>query len=176
MRHARRNQRLSRPSAHRKSLLSNLAKQVLRHGRIRTTVAKAKESQRVVDRLITWGKDGSVHSRRLAYRILQDQILVKQLFGDVAPRFLDCQGGYTRVLRLSPRLGDGAKQALLELTRLPAATPKRAPAAAAHAPAPKPGTPPKTTPEVESDESKKSGTFFEGLRKLFRPKKGAADT
>lgn len=154
-----------------------MAKQMIAHGRVRTTVAKAKESQRIVDRLITWGKDGSVHSRRQAYRILQDQVLVKQLFGDVAPRFLDCRGGYTRVLRLSPRLGDGADQALLELTRLPAPTTKRAPAAAAaKAPAPKPDAATEAQPEAEGAESQKSGTFFEGLRKLFRPKKGAADT
>ena len=128
MRHARRQLRLGRTSEHSQAMLANMARNLLRHGRVHTTVAKAKVSRRVVDRLITLGKEGSLHARRRAFRILQDRGLIKQLFADVAPRFLDCQGGYTRVLKLDgARHGDGAQMAVLELTRLPSAAAPNAP-------------------------------------------------
>lgn len=166
MRHARRELRLGRTSEHSQATLDNLARNLLRHGRIRTTVAKAKVSRRVVDRLITLGKDGSVHARRQAYRILQDRGLVKQLFADIAPRFLDCQGGYTRVLKLDgARRGDGAQTAVLELTRLPA-PPKPAPARKAKPPA----EPAKPT-EPKAGEQPKPKGFLDGLRGLFGKKK-----
>lgn len=160
MRHARRELRLGRTSEHSQATLDNLARNLLRHGRIRTTVAKAKVSRRVVDRLITLGKDGSVHARRQAYRILQDRGLVKRLFADIAPRFLDCQGGYTRVLKLDgARHGDGAQTAILELTRLPAPT-------AVGARKAKPAEPARPAPE----QPKPKG-FLDGLRGLFGKKK-----
>jgi len=148
-------------------MLANVANALLRHGRIRTTLGKAHEAKRLVDRLITLGKEGSIHSRRQAFRVLQDRDMVKRLFADVAPLFLDSHGGYTRVLKLSPRVGDGAPQALLELTRVPAKLPK-APAKAKpqEAQAPKAEAPVQAPPE----EAKKPKRFFEGLRGLFRPK------
>lgn len=172
MRHARRELRLGRTSEHSQAMLANMARNLLRHGRIRTTVAKAKVSRRVVDRLITLGKDGSIHARRQAYRILQDRGLVKQLFADIAPRFLDCQGGYTRVLKLDgARHGDGAPMAVLELTRLPA-PPKPAPARKAK---PQPAEPAKPSPapraEPKAEEKPKPKRFLEGLRGLFGKKR-----
>lgn len=170
MRHARRELRLGRTSEHSQATLANLARNLLRHGRIRTTVAKAKVSRRVVDRLITLGKDGSVHARRQAYRILQDRGLVKQLFADIAPRFLDCRGGYTRVLKLDGvRHGDGAQTAVLELTRLPA-PPKPAPT---RKPKPPPAGPAKPAPSAEpkAEETPKPKGFLDGLRGLFGKKK-----
>ena len=174
MRHAHRHGHLSRPTAPREAMLANMAVAVLRHGRIRTTLAKAKQAKRLTDRLITLGKDGSIHARRQAYRFLQDRQRVKQLFGDVAPRFLDVRGGYTRVLRLAPRSGDGAPQALLELTRLPVEIPKTPPKAKAQQAAP-PSTAsvPKASTKPVEDTPKPKG-FLEGLRHLFRPKKGGA--
>lgn len=171
MRHARRSRRLSRPSEPRRALLTITARNLLQHGRIHTTVAKAKETQRLVDRLISFGKEGSVHSRRQAYRLLQDHSLVKRLFAEIAPRFLDCQGGYTRVLKLSPRMGDGALKALLELTRLPVKTPT-VPPKTAKAKHPTPAQEP-VTPKAPQEEAAaaKPKRFFEGLRELFRPKK-----
>ena len=175
MRHASNTTRLSRAPAQRRALLANMAKNLLRHGRVRTTVVKAKETGRVVDRLISLGKDGSVHSRRQAYRLLQDRNLVKRLFSDIAPQFLDCRGGYTRVLKLSPRAGDGASLALLELARLPVTSPEPTPKVKVHKAAP-PET--KKTPET-SEKGKGAGEkpkkgFFEGLRERFRPKRAAA--
>jgi large subunit ribosomal protein L17 len=162
MRHARRELRLGRTAEHSQATLDNLARNLLLHGRIRTTVAKAKVSRRVVDRLITLGKDGSVHARRQAYRVLQDRGLVKQLFADIAPRFLDCRGGYTRVLKLDgARHGDGAQTAILELTRLPA-PPKGGPAPRKAKPA---------EPARPAPEQPKPKGFLEGLRGLFGKKK-----
>ena len=176
MRHAKRNQRLSRPSEHREALLHNLLKSLIIHGQIQTTYARAKEAQRSADRLVSLGKEGSIHSRRRAFRVLQDRALVKQLFTDIAPAFVEISGGYTRVLRLSYRRGDGAQQALLALSRLPIAA---KPAATATAPGPKPSQGPKTptaperpkAPSTEAREKPKS--FLEGIRTLWtRKKKG----
>ena len=171
MRHATRVARLSKTSEHREALLANMAKNILRHGRIRTTLTKGKEAKRVIDRLITLGKEGSVHSRRRAYRLLQDRGLVKRLFAEIAPQYLNCQGGYTRLLRLSTRPGDGAQLALLELTRLPIEIAPGAPKAKAKT-AQAPKTPAASEAKTQSEESpKKPRGFFEGLRERFRPKK-----
>ncbi|MBI3319918.1 MAG: 50S ribosomal protein L17 [Candidatus Omnitrophica bacterium] len=173
MRHAKALNRLSRSSAPRKALVAHMAKNVLRYGRVRTTLTKAKQCQRVIDRLISVGKDGSIHARRQAYRLLQNRELVKHLFAEVAPRFLDCQGGYTRVLKLSPRLGDGAPEAMLELTRLPLQAAKAQPSSKTtpHGTSPAPASPtPKKEPAEE--EAKKPKRFFEGLREWFQAKKG----
>lgn len=176
MRHARRRFRMSGTSAKRQAALAELTRNLLRHGRIRTTVAKAKAAKRTTERLITLGKDGSIHARRRAYAVLRDRQLVKQVFADIAPRFLDCPGGYTRLLKLSSqRRGDGASLALLELTRLPVEAPKAAPKAKTR---PQP-TPPPSTPAAKPTEAEtkpKSKRFFEGLRDLFHPKKGGASS
>ncbi|MBI3324084.1 MAG: 50S ribosomal protein L17 [Candidatus Omnitrophica bacterium] len=173
MRHATLDIRLSRPSGQRKALISITAKNLLHRGRIQTTVAKAKQTQRAVDRLITLGKEGSVHARRQAYRLLRDRGAVKALFAEIAPRFLDCQGGYTRVLKLAvPRAGDGADLALLELTRLPVALPPQSGKAKAQAQPAKPQEPAgKEAKPTEGEEAPKPKRFLEGLRELFRTKK-----
>ena len=173
MRHAKQSQRLSLPTDHRQAVVHNLVKNLVVHGQIKTTYARAKQAQRLADRLVTLGKDGSIHSRRQAYRVLQDRTLVKRLFADIAPRFVDVSGGYTRVTRLSLRLGDGAQLALLALSRLPAlepAVPSQKPAP--QAPAPK-GPQPEAPPQAETAEKPKK--FFEGLRNIWtRKKKGSA--
>ncbi len=179
MRHARRVARLSRTSEHREATLANMARNLVRHGRIHTTVTKGKEAQRVVDRLVSLGKDGSVHARRQAYRVLQDRDLVKRLFAELAPQFLDCSGGYTRLLKLSIRPGDGAHVALLELTRLPATESPRTPKAVAQKSAPSATKTPSPTSQAPStkrakdattEEPKKGKGFFEGFREWFKPK------
>ena len=174
MRHGKRNQRLSRPMDHREAMVNTLVKNLLRHGQIQTTYARAKETQRLADRLVTLGKEGSVHSRRRAFRVLQNRTLVKQLFGDIAPRYLDMPGGYTRVMRLGLRRGDGAQKALLALSRLPAVEPA-APSGPKPSQAPKAPTAPQAPkPEQKKgDEEKKKG-ILGGLRSLWtRKKKGS---
>jgi large subunit ribosomal protein L17 len=171
MRHATRSQRLSLPMNRRQALMNNLAKQLIRAGTVRTTQARAKETQRLADRLVTLGKDGSIHARRRAFRILQDRALVKRLFAEIAPRFVDVAGGYTRVVRLALRRGDGAQQALLALSRLPEGPPgppARPRAAAAKRPSPS-APAPSAAPGPETAKQPKG--FFEGLRRLWPRRK-----
>ena len=155
-------------------MLGLMVKNLLHHGRIRTTLVKAKATQRLGDRLITLGKEGSVHSRRQAYRILKDRTAVKQLFAEIAPRFVDTPGGYTRVFKLGPRQGDGAPIALLELTHQPVEMPPATPTSKAQPTvSPKPAA--AQNPQAKQ-EAAKPKRFFEGLRDLFGKKKGGANS
>ena len=115
MRHRRAGKKLGRDSAHRKALYSNLAGALIEHGRIKTTQAKAKAVKPFAEQMITLGKRGDLHARRLALAELRSQDVVHQLFADVAPRFADRSGGYTRIVKLGPRLGDAAEMVYLEL-------------------------------------------------------------
>ena len=115
MRHARTGKKLGRDSAHRKALYSNLAGALIEHGRIKTTEAKAKAVKPFAEQMITLGKRGDLHARRLALAELRSQDVVHQLFADVAPRFADRPGGYTRIVKLGPRSGDAADMVYLEL-------------------------------------------------------------
>lgn len=124
MRHARSGKKLGRDSAHRKALYSNLAGALIEHGRIQTTEAKAKAVKPFAERMITLGKRGDIHARRLALAALRSNDVVHQLFADVAPRFADRPGGYTRIVKLGPRQGDAAHMVYLELVDYePVATP-----------------------------------------------------
>lgn len=175
MRHAKRNQRLSKPSDARAALLDGLVRSLVIHGQIQTTLARAKEASRLADRLVTMGKDGSIHARRRAFRILQDRDLVGQLFSDIAPRFGDVPGGYTRVLRLSLRRGDGAQKALLAFSRLPAVQPAGPAAAKAEKPSKGPSGPQKPAAPAQETGKEKPRNFFEGLRDRWtKKKKGSA--
>lgn len=173
MRHAKNNQRLSMPTEHRDAVLHNMLKSLITHDQIRSTLARAKSAQRLADRLVTLGKEGSIHSRRRAYRILQDRTLVRRLFGEIAPRFVDAAGGYTRVTRLALRRGDGAQEALLAFSRLPAIEPVRpAMPKPATAPPPTPSPKPKAVqPQQKQEDEKKPKRLFEGLRKIWTRKK-----
>ena len=115
MRHAKAGKKLGRDSAHRKALYSNLAGALITHGRIETTEAKAKAVKPFAEQMITLGKRGDLHARRQALAKLRSNDVVHQLFADVAPRFADRPGGYTRIVKLGPRQGDAAAMAYLEL-------------------------------------------------------------
>jgi large subunit ribosomal protein L17 len=115
MRHHRSGKKLGRDSSHRKALYSNLAGALIEHGRIKTTEAKAKAVKPFAEQMITLGKRGDLHARRLALAELRSQYVVHHLFADVAPRFADRPGGYTRIVKLGPRLGDAADMVYLEL-------------------------------------------------------------
>lgn len=114
MRHQVKRRKLSRTSAHRKAMFRNQLTSLVEHGRIRTTLAKAKELRPLADKMITQGKDGSVPARRRVRQWLMNREMVKVLCDDVAPRFADRNGGYTRIYKLGRRQGDGAEMALLE--------------------------------------------------------------
>jgi large subunit ribosomal protein L17 len=115
MRHAKRGRKLSRDAAHRKSMLATMAGQVIQHGRIKTTGPRATEVRSVVDRLLTGAKKDDLHARRQAAAVLKDKSIVRRLFEDIAPDLDDRNSGYTRILKLGPRLGDGAEAVYLEL-------------------------------------------------------------
>jgi large subunit ribosomal protein L17 len=111
----KRGPRLGGGAAHQKQILANLATELFRHGRITTTLAKAKMLRPYAERLITKGKQGDLHARRQVLAKLHDRDVVAYLFEDVAPRFADRDGGYTRILKLGPRKGDNAPMAIIEL-------------------------------------------------------------
>jgi large subunit ribosomal protein L17 len=115
MRHHRTGKKLGRDSAHRKALYANLTASLIEHGRIRTTETKAKAVRPIAEKMITLGRDGSIHARRQALAYLRTQEIVHMLFSEVAPRFRNRPGGYTRVVKLGPRQGDAAPMAYLEL-------------------------------------------------------------
>ena len=115
MRHQRAGKKLGRDSAHRKALYSNLAGALIEHGRIKTTVTKAKAVKPLAEQMITLGRRGDLHARRQATAFLRSRDVVHHLFAQVAPRFKDRPGGYTRIIRLGPRPGDAAEMVYLEL-------------------------------------------------------------
>jgi large subunit ribosomal protein L17 len=119
MRHQLSGRQLSRNAPHRAAMLRNMAASLLRHETIRTTVPKAKELRRVVEPLITLGKDDSDANRRRAFAQLRDAEVVVKLFEDLGPRFKARPGGYTRILRMDPRPGDSAPMALMQLLDQP---------------------------------------------------------
>jgi large subunit ribosomal protein L17 len=115
MRHGDKVNNLGRKSAHRHALLRNMAKALIEHKRISTTLAKAKALRGFVEPLITKSKDNSTHSRRVAFSYLQDKESTKELFDVIAPKIGDRPGGYTRIVKTGFRLGDGAETAMIEL-------------------------------------------------------------
>lgn len=115
MRHRKKGRQLSRTSSHRKATLRNLVTSLFRHERIETTTAKAKELRPFAERLITLARRGDIHSRRLAGRKISDRQVLGKLFDDIAPRYTERPGGYTRILKLGNRKGDAAEMSLIEL-------------------------------------------------------------
>ena len=115
MRHQRAGKKLGRTSAHRKALYANLAGALIEHGRIRTTEAKAKAVKPIAEQMITLGRRGDIHARRQAIAFLRSQDVVHKLFSEVAPRFADRPGGYSRIVKIGTRQGDAAEMVYLEL-------------------------------------------------------------
>ncbi len=115
MRHNIGPRKLGRTSSHRRALLRNLTTALFRHERIKTTLPKARELRPYAERLITMARRDSLHARRNVLREVSDKDVVKKLFGTLAPRFASRPGGYTRTLKLGPRVGDGADMAIVEL-------------------------------------------------------------
>ncbi len=114
-RHRVAGRKLSRYRDQRTALLRGLAAELIRHEKITTTLAKAKETRVVTEKLITHGKVGTLHHRRLALAKMPNKRVVKKVFDDVAPRYADRHGGYTRIIKLGPRQGDAAPMAMIEL-------------------------------------------------------------
>jgi large subunit ribosomal protein L17 len=130
MRHQRSGKKLGRDSAHRKALYANLTGALIEHGRIKTTVTKAKAVKPIAEQMITLGRRGDLHARRQATAFLRSKDVVHKLFAEVGPQFAERPGGYTRIVKIGPRFGDAADMVYLELvdetlvfkTRLPRET------------------------------------------------------
>lgn len=122
MRHQKSGRKLNRTSSHRKALFRNMVTSLLDHERIRTTDAKAKELRGLADRMITLGKRGDLHARRQALSVIRDKEVTAKLFGELADRYRDRPGGYTRVIKLGHRAGDAAPQSMIELVDSEAVT------------------------------------------------------
>lgn len=115
MRHKKAGRRLGRDSGHRQAMFANMAASLIKHEQIVTTLAKAKDLRRVMDKYITLAKKGDLNSRRIAASRMRDEAMVKKLFDELAPRYKDRNGGYTRVLKAGFRYGDAAPRAVIEL-------------------------------------------------------------
>jgi large subunit ribosomal protein L17 len=139
VRHHRSGKKLGRDSAHRKALYGNLTGSLIEHGRIKTTLAKAKAVKPIAEKMITLGRRGDLAARRQALAYLRSNDVVHLLFAEVAPRFAERPGGYTRIVRLGPRAGDAAEMVYLELVDYvppaPLVRPVETPAEQAAAPA-----------------------------------------
>ncbi|MGH7895356.1 MAG: 50S ribosomal protein L17 [Candidatus Binatia bacterium] len=125
MRHRVAGKKLNRSPAHRRALFRNLVTALLEHEAVRTTDAKAKELKRWGDRMITLGKQGTLHARRRAAALVRSRTIVKKLFDELAPRYQARSGGYTRVVKLGVRLGDAAPLSLVELVDRPGSEPEQ---------------------------------------------------
>jgi len=115
MRKVKSARKLGRTASHRKATLANLSTQLLLHKRIETTEAKAKETRKYVEKIITKAKDGTVHAQRIIFKKIRDKAAIRELFEDIVGKVADRNGGYTRVIKLAPRYGDAAKMAVIEL-------------------------------------------------------------
>jgi large subunit ribosomal protein L17 len=118
MRHKKNKRKLGRTTAHRKAMLNNMVRNILIAETITTTIAKAKEAQRAVEKIITLTKEDTLANKRLVYNVLQDHKLTSLVFKEIGPRFKNRAGGYTRIVHLDTRAGDGAKMAILSLVEL----------------------------------------------------------
>jgi large subunit ribosomal protein L17 len=149
VRHARTGKKLGRDSAHRKALYSNLAGALIEHGRIKTTVTKAKAVKPLAEQMITLGRRGDLHARRQATAVLRSRDVVHKLFAEVGPLFKDRPGGYTRIVKIGPRPGDAAEMAYLELVDEEYVAKERQERATAVA---EPEQVSDTTPEADAEE------------------------
>jgi large subunit ribosomal protein L17 len=159
MRHRMEGRQFGRNSSHRKALFRNLVTSLLEHGRIETTEAKAKEIRGIAEKMITLGKRGDLHAKRMALAYIQSRDVVAKLFDEIGPRSAERNGGYTRVIKTRVRLGDSAPMAVIELVdrEVAAAAPKEkkagAPQPAAEAAAPAAEAKPKRTRKKKAEES-----------------------
>ncbi len=198
MRHNRQTHRLGRTFSERKALLESMVGSLLKYQEIKTTLQKAKAAQRLADHVITLGKDGTLTAKRRVFSYLQDHVLTSKVFEEVAPRFKDRKGGYTRILRLQRRKGDGAQLALLELTekeikvkeekkskKKSGAAPQEKTGHEGHThkhgkahetkeehPKSEPQTPTHFTKHPEAKKDKPKQGFFKNLGRFFRNKGG----
>ena len=171
MRHLKKSQRLSRSHSQKKALIKCLLRAVVINERITTTTTKAKYLRTDVDRLITLAKENTLASRRIAYQRLCDHTLVKKLFEEIGPRFVNIQGGYSRVLTLGHRKGDGASMSLFELTKVAI---KAEPVKVKGKKDTKKVTKVKESKSVDVKDKKSKDNLISGVKKIFKKEQNKA--
>jgi len=117
MRHGYQNKRLGRPTAHREAMLRNMVTSLLKHEKIKTTDAKAKELRKLAEKMITLGKRGDLHARRQALAVIRERDVVEKVFGELSERYRERKGGYTRIIKGGFRVGDNAPESIIEFVR-----------------------------------------------------------
>jgi large subunit ribosomal protein L17 len=171
MRHAMRHRKLGRTSSHREALFRNQLQSLVEKEKIVTTLPKAKELRPIAEKVITRGKHGTLHDRRWVLRWVLKRDLVKKVFDEIAPRFTARPGGYLRIVKLGPRLGDGAEMAVLELVDRPEA---EAAEPVKESQAPKPKAPKTPKPKKEAKEGAKDKAEAKPKREPKKEAKGEA--
>ena len=161
MRHQKKTLKLGRTAEHRKALLANQVCGLIEHERIKTTLAKAKAVRPLAEKIVTLGKNGSLHARRNALSILRQKDAVNKLFDEIAPRSTDRNGGYTRIVKLGQRKSDSASMAFIEWVDAAKATEEKAPKEKAPKQKKEPAAPPKESapPPAEEPKPKKRKWF-----------------
>ena len=180
MRHQVAGRKLNRSASHRRALMKNLTISMIRHGRIKTTLPKAKELRSYVEKLVTIAKKDTLAARRQAFDWLRDKKLVSRLFTDYAKRYVDRSGGYTRIIKMGPRLGDAAEMAIIEFISVAATEERSAKGAqkkttkkAATAKKAKPSTKKKTTKAASSKKTTTKKASKTATKKKSTAKKAA---
>ncbi len=167
MRHRKVSRRLGRTSSHRQAMLRNMVTSLFEHERLVTTEAKAKELRRLADRMVTLAKKGTLHARRQALAVIRDKAVVRRLFTEIRERYLDRNGGYTRIIKYGFRRGDGAPLVVIELvteslSRKRRSRPKSQPSMAPKVSEPKVAEEPKTTASEASESGEVSDLETKG--------------
>lgn len=171
MRHLIEGRKLNRTPAHRRAMLSNMVVSLFDKERIVTTLPKAKELRRVAERLITYGKKGTLHAIRLAARRIKNKTILKKLFDDIAPSYKDRVGGYTRIIKLGERKSDNAQLAIIELTGRSSNEPVKKKAKKKGAKTKKTTTTTPTTSTLEKEETTQAQTNVREEKKVEEDKK-----
>jgi large subunit ribosomal protein L17 len=152
MRHLKRTAKLGRSPEHRNAMLANLVCSLIEHKRVTTTLAKAKAARSVAEKMVTLGKSGTIHDRRLAVARLHQEAAAKILFKEIAPAFKERNGGYTRIIRMNQRQGDAATRAILEWVDFTPVAPEPTEAASAGETKPAEGNTPETKAESKPEK------------------------
>ncbi len=176
MRHKVHTFKIGRTGAHRRAMLANMVSSLIEHGEIKTTLTKAKEARRVADKMVTLGKKGDLHRRRLAVSKLRDKTAVKKLFDEIAPQYTERDGGYTRIIKLGRRAGDAAEMCILQFVESDDAVKKAGkPAKAKKAKAPEAEKAPEAVEETVEEPKAEEAEAVETTEEAAEEEKAAEE-
>jgi len=176
MRHLKDHRKLGRTASHRKAMLRNMVTSLIQHERIETTIAKAKELRRCADQMVTLGKKGTLHARRQALQFVRDSKTVQKLFTNLAVRFQDRSGGYTRIYRIGNRHGDNAPMVIIEYLGAPLKRPKKVKGSELAAEKKQPAKKEKKAAPKKKEKEKKETKKVETVEKKTKESKSEKET